>query len=403
MPLVAALLLLAPGCGGSGGPTTPSEDPPVLIEDTPLPAPASPARAVIDRTLAIAQPGYVAPRAAELAEADLIMIQLRAIHSEDGAQNIRDLRALNPDIVVIGSIQLLTIFPHWNDSYHRTRMTLGAALWDAIHDRPAYSTTGERVPMWDGMDMLNPMRDGELDEDMLGEVVEAFRSHFERYPGIADGIMHDYTSASPWIYPHPDIANIGEVDLDQDGIGYADDPAEQAAWIGWQEELFRRLQRAIGPGLIQIANGRMAVERPSTMQLLAGAFFEDFPTMTWHQAPRYGYDRLDELAGPGGLVPRRGRTWNLISSPATGAIGNLQLRRMANLLYDGFYSRSETHGDLIAPADDEPIEIGAALGPVSRTRADNGDVRFTRSYEEGDVLMVFTSSGAIRLSAVSPR
>ena len=400
---LAAAVLLSTACGSAEDTTAPEEELPILLPDTPAPPAASPARAVIDRTLAIALPDYVPSRAATLAQADLLMFQLRALHSADGAENVRQIRALNPDVVIIGSIQLLTIFPHWNDSYHRDRMTLGAALWDAIHRRPAYTTTGAVAPMWDGMSMMNPMRDGRLDEAMLDDVVDAFYDHFARYPGIADGIMHDYTSESPWIYPSPEIANIGEVDLDGDGIGYADDPAEHDAWIGWQEELFRRLQARIGPGLVQIANGRMAIERPSTMPLLAGAFFETFPTMTWWQAPRYGFERLDELTRGGGLTPRRGRTWNIISSPATGAVGDLPMRRVANLLYDGWYVRAETHGDSLAVPDQAPIDLGSALGPIESERLDDGSWRLTRPYSDGALWIEFTAAGAVRNHQVLPR
>jgi len=393
------------GCAASGeDPTAPEgPPPPILIPDTPLETPASPVRAVIDRTLLVASPDYVDTRADALAEADVLMFQLRAILSPDGAENVRRIRAINPDVVVIGSIQLLTIFPHWNDSYHRERMTLGARIWDAVHDRPARTTTGAVAPMWDRMTMLNPMRGGSLDEAMLNEVVEAFRSHFESYPGIADGIMHDYTSEIPWIYPSPEEAGIGDVDLDGDGIGFPDDPAEHGVWIAWQEQLIRRLQTAIGPGLIQIANGRMAIERPSTIRLLAGAYFEDFPTMTWHQSPRYGFDRLHEITREEGLTPRRGRTWNLLAPPWTGSAGYLEMRQMANLLYDGSYAVAETRSaELVAP-DDAPIEAGNALGPATHERLADGGSRYVRPYSDGNVVVEFASSGAVRSAGVAPR
>ena len=400
--LVVSAFASVVGCDNAGvaGPdTTP---PPILIPDEPVAAPRTPATAALDRTLQISLPGYGEAHADSLADTDLLMFQLRTLLSDDGAENVRRIRAANPDVIIIGSLQLLTIFPHWNDEWHRERMTLGRDLWNAIHDRPARTTTGDLVPMWSGMTTLNPLRDGRLDAAMLDEVVDAIVRHFARYPGVVDGIMHDYTAESPWIYPSPQEANIGEVDLDQDGIPYGEDPEERAAWIGWQEQIVIRLQERIGPGLIQIANGRMAVERPSFTRLIAGAYFEHFPSMTWHQPQSYGFERMYEITRADGLTPRRGRTWSMLSPPAGGAAGDLQLRRLANLLFESHYARRETI-DALVVGEAPTLEVGTPLGPVVRERGDNGGLRYRRPFTNGEVVVEFAANGNFRASTVPPQ
>lgn len=396
--------MLSTACStGEWAPTAPGDDSfDVILPDIPAPPPSAPDVTAFDGTLQIALPGYGDQHAQSLAETDLLVVQLRAALSDDGAANIRRLREENPDLVVIGSLQLLTIFEHWNDAWHRPRMTLGAALWDILHDRPALSTTGAVVPMWDRMETFNPMLDGRLDDRRLDAVVTAIAEHFARYPDVCDGILHDYTSESPWIYPSPEQAGIGEVDLDGDGVGFADDPDEQPVWIAWQEEFFRRLQARIGPGLIQIGNGKMAIERPSTMQLLAGALFEEFPSMTWHQAPQYGFDRLEATLASGGLIPRRGRTWNLIGGSAFGSLGAVEMRRLGNLLYGGFYTYRDTVEELV-PNDPSPYALGAVSGQVTRERIDGGGLRISREYEQGVVMIDFAPNGSVRASSVAPR
>ena len=73
--------------------------------------------------------------------------------------------------LILGALEVLSVNEHWNDDYHRTRLTLGAGLYDLLHDRLARTTTGDVPLMWDGAPMINPMRDGRLDEELLDGVI----------------------------------------------------------------------------------------------------------------------------------------------------------------------------------------------------------------------------------------
>ena len=371
---------------------------PELVPDQPAPAPTYPAQAIVDRSLWTMHPEY-AENAPHFADRDLVVMQMRSILSEGGAENVRRIRQVNPDVVVLGSVQMLSIVGHWNSEWHRPRLTLGARLWDITHDRPVRTTTGDVALMWTDMPMLNPMRDGRLDEPMLDAIVDAIVDHFEMYPGIADGIMHDYTSESPWIFPSPQIANIGEVDLDQDGVPFGDDPAEQQIWVAWQEELLTRLQDRMGAGFIQIANGRMAIERPSTARLLAGVWFQDYPTLPWDVTPRMGFEQLLDLMSPDGLTPRRGRTWNLLAPATVEDLGDVDLRRAASILTGSFYNYGQSHTVLV-PGDPEAVDLGPALSDLVRERLPDGGLRLVRQFRDGEVRVEFGANGQLVTASV---
>ena len=375
------LLLFVAACDSTVAPEKNTDDPVELVPDRPAPEPQWPALAAIDRTLNSSVGGYGDLNAEAFAEVDFIVLNLRSMLNDVGAANVARIREANPDVVILGALSVLCWRDHWNDEFRRNDLTLGADLWDVVSDRPALTTTGEAALMWDRAPMLNPLRDGRLDEAMLDEFVDAIVTHFERYPGVADGIMHDYMSESPWIYPSPQEAGIGEIDLDQDGVPFAEDQAEQDAWFGWQYELVVRLQQRLGSGLIQIANGRLPIDRPDFAEQLAGVWFQNFPTLPWNFAPRDGVETLIDLR-ENRLTPRRGRTWCLLAPQTFFSAGDVEMRRISSLLTGAHYADAE--------------DYGIPTGELVRERLDDGGTRYTRAYTSGAVQLEFWSNGGVR-------
>lgn len=392
--VLCLLLLLVAACDSSVAPEERVDDPVEHVPDEPAPDPSWPALAAIDRTLASSVGGYGDLHAEPYAQVDYIVLNLRAMLSDAGAENVAKIRAANPDVVIIGALSVLCWRDHWNDDYQRDILTLGSSLWDVVSDRPARTTTGEAALMWDRAPMLNPLRDGRLDEAMLDEFVDAIVAHFERYPGVADGIMHDYTSASPWIYPSPQEAGIGEIDLDQDGVPFADDPAEQDAWFDWQYELVGRLQERLGSGLIQIANGRLPIDRPDFARQLAGVWFQNFPTLPWNFAPRDGIETLLDLR-ENHLTPRRGRTWCLLAPETFASAGDVPMRRITSFLTGTHYAVRHSLDD-VAVGDPDAEDYGVPTGELVRERMEDGGTRYSRAYTAGVVELEFYGNGVVR-------
>jgi hypothetical protein len=206
-------------------------------------------------------------------------------------------------------------------------------------------------------------------------------------------MLHDYMSPSPWIWPDPAEAGIGEVDLDRDGIGFSDDPVEQEMWVGWQARLIDRLQELFGPGLIQIANGRLALVDSAIAARLAGVWIQHFPTTAWNETDREGLDMALEHIAPGYFAPRRGRLWSLYAPETASRPGNIDFRRHTSFLTGQFYVYKQSRSEEFFGRDPVREELGAPLGGVEVQRQEDGSATYERRFELGTVRIEVNAFG----------
>lgn len=393
----AIVLLLTPvlALAACEAPTEIEEALPPIYADTPVAPTALPAHAVIDRSLEPSYRRFVDEHAEEAAANDLVVFQLRAVASVEGAEVVRALKQRNPNLVVLGSIVTLSLVEHWNDDYHAPRMPLGPEMYALLRDRTARTTTGAIPNVSADAQTINPMRDGRLDTRFLDAYVDLLERHVRAHSDVIDGIYHDATSVAPWIYPSPELANIGEVDLDGDGVGFASDPDEAPAWLGWQIEVARQLQERLGPGFLQISNGRLALEHSEYRRIMAGVWLQDFPTLPWNYTPKRGFEILLDLLSENGVTPRRGRAWCLLAPASARLAGDVSTRRLASLITGQFYSVAQSNTETFVGTDPGRLDLGPPLAPMAQTRTEDGTWRLTRAFRDGTVHLEFSSDGRL--------
>lgn len=401
---LCGLILLA-SCGGSS--TDPAADAvevilPPAAQTAPVPAFALPAQAYDDRSFYATTPGFTPEQYAEIAAMPMAMFQLRWCLSAEAVPVIAQLRALNPDLVIIGVLSLLSRPDSWAPGPGTDRFPLSSDLYDLLSDRPVISSEGEEVLMWSDAPMFNPMRGHGIDTALLTRMVNVIAHYATVYPGQVDGIMHDYTSSRPFAFPAGDASLEGFIDLDGDGTAFGDDPDEIAAWRGWQCALADQLQERFGPGLIQIANGRLPLDDADYAQRMAGVIFQKFPRLVWDWPAQQGLDTAIRMREPGQITPRRGHYWNFYWAATTTVDGMTDFRRYASLLTGDFYETNSTLADEFRGADPDRVELGSAVGSMTRTRVDETEV-YARDFEGGTVSIEFNALGNASAMGISPR
>ncbi|RKZ13453.1 hypothetical protein DRQ32_01550 [bacterium] len=402
--MFVALVLVA-GCSGST--TEPVQDTPAVLmpppaSNTPVPAFNLPAQAYDDRSMYASYPGFSPEQYDEIAAMPMAMFSLRFLLSESATPVIARLRELNPDIVIIGVQQVLSVPDRWGNPESAQRFPFGAGLHRLLANHAAMSDQGEPILMWDGAPMINPMRGDSFDQALLTRFLNEISYWATEFPGQFDGIMHDYTSPRPWAWPAGDDSLEGSIDFDGDGIPFDEDANEQAAWIGWQYALTSQLQERFGEGFIQIANGRLPLDDRDFAQQLAGVIFENFPRSVWNFTPQRGLDYAIQMRQPGWLVPRRGQYWNFYWATAPGIDGMINFRRHTSLLTGDTYETNGTTSTVFNGTDPDYFELGAALGPLTITHEGDNDV-YSREFEDGTVVIEFGPAGNTTSVGVSPR
>ncbi len=365
---------------------------PPPVPNTEVAPVAVPGLAFEDRSLRLERGDYDLSELVDIAARPVAIFQARVLWTEGGAATVRALKQINPDLIVLGILNVLNCDETWDNPNQAVRFPFSAELYSLLHTRGFETTLGEPVYMWPEERMVNPMRRGALDETLLEDYLDLVATYAGRFPGVVDGFFHDYMSEAPWPFP-VDGPVQGAVDLDGDGVVYGDDADEQSAWLGWQRATLVRLQERFGPGLVQVANGKLALVVPAFRPLLAGVWFEDFPQLVWNWGPQRALEMAMELRAPGGLVPRRGRTWTIYGPRHTTGLGDLDFRRWAAMLTGDLY---ETVGgtETTFPVDDTGrVDFGPPQGPAVRFDEPGGGVTYSRVFEQGVVRVRFDAAG----------
>ena len=397
-------MVLLAGCGGSSTELS-DQTLEVLIPPqaatSPVPDFGLPAQAYDDRSFYATNPGYTPEQYDEIAAMPMAMFQLRWCLSDEGTPVIARLRELNPDIVIIGVHNVLSVVLDWDVPGHRERFPMSADIYDLLITRTFETSLGEDVLMWDGAPMINPMRGSSIDQVLLTRLLNVISHWATVYPGNVDGIMHDYTSARPWAWPDGDATHEGFIDLDGDGTAFDDDPDEIAAWPGWQYALAGQLQERFGEGFIQIANGRLPLDDPVMAQRVAGVVIQKFPRTVWNLPAQQGLDFAIKMREPGWLVPRRGQYWNFYWAATATVDGQTEFRRYASFLTGDFYETNTTISGEFRGTDPDRVEFGAALGALTIVR-DGENELYSRVFEQGTISIEFNALGNATALGVSP-
>jgi hypothetical protein len=253
----------------------------------------------------------------EAADSRMAIFPIHICLSEAGEQIIRSLKDLNPDLKIIGYFGMLSIAELSADTSTVIQNTpFEMDLHEIARPHWAWTTTGDTLSMWPGSITLNPFTDGELDYDLIEDLVDLIESYHSEMPICLDGIMHDYFMYRPYIaFGYEDVIT-GDIDLDGNGILVADDSIEREFFLRWQIDYANEIRERMGHDFIQIGNGRVPQQNFELAGILNGIFYELFPNMVWGVTDREGFQILLQNQQAGYLSEACGRTWSILTNDA---------------------------------------------------------------------------------------
>ncbi len=394
--ILASILVLTSQSACSTRPESPEKGV-VPAPQTPTTEPAGfqyPTQAYHDRTDNIRDPEFVSLHVDEISSFDVVILGLKKVFTPEGADFVAQLRSRNPDIIVLGVQQVLGRHDAWNRADLRPEYPMAAEMYDLLSPHLLYQMSGEPAMMWETNQMIDPTDgSGDLDRDLLREYVDIIARHAQDYPTAIDGIMHDYMSPSPWLYPDGSVeGTTADVDLDGDGIGSTEDDDDRRLWTAWQKELMREFQDRFGEGFINVANGALGIRDEEAASLMAGILYQHFPRTPWGYTDLEGLEMAFDHAQDR-LTPRRGRVWSILDAETGRRAGDVEFRRVASLLTGLPYVWRLGQWREFFGREDLDMDLGAPIGEATRERLENGGVRYERVFENGIAAAEFDEAG----------
>lgn len=336
---------------------------------------------------------------AEFARADIIALETAYVWRDNlnpGA--LDEIRALNPDVRIVGYLNAQDSWLAWGN-IDRSDAENPFYTWEwfqATKPYWSYTTEGDTMLSWPGKVLLNV-----LDENCRQAMVDVLVDHWSAHDNVLDGFYWDHFNSFLWV-PIEIPGVEGEMDLDGDGIAHRDDEDEKQAYRDASEDLIRRVRRALGSDVIQIANGQRAPSDPEFAALFDGMFYENFPEYS------FSGDELRQSLDPeveNNLFEARtwcradnGGPWLILSNwgqfyaPNEDGVTvvwkradlNRAIGLLAGCLSVYYPGTSYRYG---WPAVD--VDLGMPLGEAVQ----DGDL-YTREFENGRVVLSFDEAAA---------
>ncbi|MBK7188468.1 MAG: hypothetical protein IPH86_07275 [bacterium] len=247
----------------------------------------------------------------KLAQADLLVVTADELWAGSALANvpvIQNLKAINPDLKVVGYVSAFTSRlsgansppgSFWQQWYTRLR-----PYW-------VYTTAGDTSMTWPGAVVVNTLNP-DCRRVMVETIVEFQRNSLNQL----DGVYWDYFNTALWVYPELTIE--GDPDMDGDGIAHLSDPDELAAYRAGEVALVTALRDSLGEDYIQIFNGQRAYGEPSFAALADGLVYENYPTLFFPQPnarnsmdPAYAYNLFNVRNS---LRTQNGGLWMILSN-----------------------------------------------------------------------------------------
>lgn len=375
-----AAIVAAAGCGGSSTKPAPSPSVPALVY---------PEKAVVHwRSFE----DWDATTIEEAAEADLLIFPIEWCFSKESQGILGQIRHLNPGAQIIGYRTVMSVYTLYPDTtYLRTTLPYVLDYYNAVRDDWAWTTAHDTLMMWKDLILLNPIKNGALNRDLIDKMVGLIDTYQGKSGGVLDGIMHDYFMSSPYINPDIRDSVIGDIDFDGDGITYDSDPDEQQLFYRWQVEYAKAIREHFGSDFIQIGNGAPPQVDAELAHYMNGIFYELYPNNPWGMTDRAGLLRLLDNQRSGYLSPAKGRTWSLCTNEKGNANYNNIFCLLSSLLAGCMYT--ELQGSYVFSGWTLDVEPGAPLGPTTIEGKMDSTLTVRRPFKNGEVRISFYDTG----------
>ncbi|MBN1885406.1 MAG: hypothetical protein JW876_07785 [Candidatus Krumholzibacteriota bacterium] len=326
----------------------------------------------------------------EAAEAEYIVVPTAYCFSPVGVPILARLRELNPDIRVLGYQGVLNQGLLWPDTvYLETTLPFALDIWRAVRDDWAWTDTGDTFQIWPEAIFLDPITGGELNRDLIDEIVSLYERYQQATGYVLDGVFHDYFTDYLYVNWMLEETVEGDPDLDDDGVPFADDPDEQALLVAWQKEYVRAFDERFGSSFLQVANGHLPQVDAELAGMLNGIYYEAFPNNRSGFTDCEGLERLVENCAEGWLRPVGGRTWSITTNDELEQNNwfCLVASLIAGCCYTEHYEGSVFTGWQLA------VDCGLPLGPAAREGRPDSILTWRRLFERGEARISFDHSG----------
>ncbi|HEY5132943.1 MAG TPA: hypothetical protein VII85_04590 [Candidatus Krumholzibacteriaceae bacterium] len=378
--ILIAAVVAAAGCGGSSTGPTPAP---------PVPALVYPEKALIHGEMF---DSWDAATIEEAAEADLMVLPLEWCFSKETQGVLGQIRRLNPGVQIIGYRSVMSVNTLWPDtSYLRTNIPYVLDYYNAVYDDWAWTTAHDTLMIWKDLILLNPIKNGALNRDLIDKMVGLLDEYQAKSGGAIDGLLHDFFMSDPYINPNIRDGILGEIDFDGDGVPYADDPDEQDLFYQWQLEYAKAIREHLGPNFIQIGNGAPPQVDAELARYMNGIVYELYPNNPWGMTDRAGLLRLLDNQRSGYLSKAKGRTWSFCANERGNLNGNNMFCLLSSLLASCMYTDMQGKGVFTGWTLD--VEPGAPLGPTTIEGKMDSILTVRRPFENGEVRISFYDTG----------
>ncbi len=323
----------------------------------------------------------------KIAKSNVAVLGLYSLYQniEDEIPALDRIRAINPDIKILGYFLNKTNMLHWENS---PEGSITRTLYDRTKPYWSYTTTGDTLMNWPGQVILNIL-DPACREAIYSTLAEFHTNSVNKF----DGVLWDYFDSKIWI--HPDVAPFvdGEPDLDGDGIPMNEDPDEKAAYLAACDSLVIETRQIMGDDFIQVFNGTRAQADPEFASLGDGMYYEIFPTQVFPDPdfanalnPDYENSLFNSVTWPrtenGGPYIVIGTYWHsryYDQNIELTEINYGNLYRVAGLLTDVYTTWLKTTNHEYHWTDNE-FNLGSPTGPT----VIDGDF-FSRDFQYGRI------------------
>ena len=306
---------------------------------------------------------------------------------------IASMKALNPDLKVIGYFNSQTSWIEWSLDSGPGRGTYENDWANAVQPYWSYTTTGDTMLAWPGKVLVNI-----LDEDCREAMVGVLANHWTAHSNVFDGIFWDHFNSELWVMESV-AGRDGELDLDGDGIAHLDDEDEMQAYREASVDLIQRSRNVLGNDIIQVSNGNRAARDSVFASILDGTMYERFPDVGFYNGREQ--QALDPEAGNNLFAVRNwfrqdnGGPYVILSNTSfhyypdadgTQVLGPYSdFCRVVALLTGNYVTYHTGEGNTNYGWPSVELNLGAPLGGVS---IDGMSV--SREFENGQVLLDFS-------------
>lgn len=297
-------------------------------------------------------------------------------------QQLKQLRQLNPDIVILAYISMSDIRPDANDL---DDATFRGKLGNRMAQHPEWilkNSSGERVEWWPTYKIFNVTDNSSTTNKKFNQVFPKMVKKHIYSTGLWDGVFLDnvWEDAS-WIN--------SDIDLNQDGIAESASTLD-TAWNNGVKKILKRIRNKTDENWIITGNGGVGYK-----DYLDGVAFENFPNTsygTWaaslKQYMLIGDEEQYAIINSNGGNDGNSANYQEFRFGLTSAL--------LGSGYYGFDSGDQTHHELYF-YDEYEVALGNALGgpfntlnTAHPTTVQEGVWR--RDFENGIVLVNSTSS-----------